>query len=535
MKKVGIVIAILVIFSLLMIGCGGEKTTTPATTTGTPATTTAAPTTKAPKYGGTINVIQDASPRVPGGWPWELFGNDSFCPQFIFDPLLRADNKGNLVPWLAESYKLADDYSSVTFTLRKGVKFTDGSDLNAEVAKWCLDNAITAKISAYWKSVDIIDNYNVRLNFTVNKSTWNNTLLFTLVDGAGVWMVSYEAFKAHDKNWMIMNPIGTGPFVFDSFAADSYYDVVRNKGYWKKDEQGNQLPYLDKIHTLFATDLQTRTALVQAGQADATTYEPGKTSIDLEALSMRLIEYATGPALIKPDTLNHDSPWAIKKVREALEYCIDREAIAQGFSYGRWEAPYGLAAKTAPCYDPNYIGRRYDLAKAKQLMKEAGKESGFSCKMIVAPQGLDRDLLAAIVTYLSKINITVTLEFPDGAKMRSMTMAALPSGTLIIEIGGPMGGSWNRWAGVYSPYTTSNFNWERTPEFKALWDASLSSPKEDESLVKAMLKYIQDECLLTPVSLSGKSWAEKPYVMSAGFQTRSYNPWWTFEKCWLDK
>ena len=60
-----------------------------------------------------------------------------------YETLLRSDNKGNLVPWLAESYKVADDQKSITFTIRKGVKFSDGSDLTAAVVKWNLEQYMT--------------------------------------------------------------------------------------------------------------------------------------------------------------------------------------------------------------------------------------------------------------------------------------------------------------------------------------------------------------------------------------------------------
>ena len=68
--------------------------------------------------------------------------------QYCMESLLRQDNKGNIIPWLAESYKIADDLKSITFNLRKGVKFHDGSDFNAEAAKWNLDNYIQAKMES---------------------------------------------------------------------------------------------------------------------------------------------------------------------------------------------------------------------------------------------------------------------------------------------------------------------------------------------------------------------------------------------------
>ena len=110
-----------------------------------------------PKYGGILRDISDGIPTRNIGWPPEMFGAGTESPQLVFDSLVRSTNKGVLYPWLAESFKIADDYSSVTFRLRKNVKFHDGSHFNAEVAKWNLDQQIAAKRQPYWVSVDMLD------------------------------------------------------------------------------------------------------------------------------------------------------------------------------------------------------------------------------------------------------------------------------------------------------------------------------------------------------------------------------------------
>ena len=80
---------------------------------------------ESPKYGGVLRDISDAPPTSSIGWPPQLFGASTESPQLCFDGFLRSDNKGVYFPWLAESYKIADDYKSATFHLRKGVRFHD--------------------------------------------------------------------------------------------------------------------------------------------------------------------------------------------------------------------------------------------------------------------------------------------------------------------------------------------------------------------------------------------------------------------------
>jgi peptide/nickel transport system substrate-binding protein len=524
MKKLIIVVSLLAILSFLMGSCGTKETSTSATTT-----TTTAPATTEPKYGGTLRILPDASPNSPVGWPWEAYGNQAFCVEVIFEPLLRSDGKGGVVPWLAEKYSIADDFSSITFTLRQDVKFTDGSALNAEVAKWCLDNAIEAGKGTYWKSVEIVDNYTVRINL----SQWNHTVLSGLGDNMATWMVSYEAFKAHDKDWMRMNPVGTGPFKFESFTADSNYKVVRNDNYWGKDAQKRQLPYLEGITYMFSTDISTRSALMLSGEADVMSAEPDKQASDMEAAGLRYVTNVHANMVIIFDTANHDSPFANKGVREALEYAIDREAIATGYSYGYWKAPYQLAAQDtgAAALDPNYVGRRYDPDKAKQLLTDAGYPNGFSCTLLVIPV-LDSDILVAIQSNLSKVNITMTLQNTEMGKWMAMRSAPLTPGTIYFE---PWDMATSFSSILPNPYSAMfEVNWEITPEYKTLYDAYLNTPTEDINLAKGLLKYLQDECLAFAFSAGGKSWVEQTYVKDAGWN-RGFVTNWTPEKCWFNK
>ena len=152
-----LLVSLLVVGTLLLAACGGGSTTTtaapstqtsvtspgetstsqsaPGSTEATGSTATSAALT--PKYGGTLRIAaQSIGANV--GWPATFTGGGDQV-QAYYETLLHSDEKGNLIPWLAESYKVADDQKSITFTLRKGVKFSDGSDLTAEVVKWNLE------------------------------------------------------------------------------------------------------------------------------------------------------------------------------------------------------------------------------------------------------------------------------------------------------------------------------------------------------------------------------------------------------------
>jgi peptide/nickel transport system substrate-binding protein len=109
------------------------------------------------------------------------------------------------------------------------------------------------------------------------------------------------------------------------------------------------------------------------------------------------------------DTDNPASVWANQKVREALEYAVDKEAICNGPLLGLYKAGYQVAATGTPEYNPNCPPRKYDPAKAKQLLTEAGYPNGFSFKYLIN-ETETQDPPTAVQNYLSKIGVTMEIQ-----------------------------------------------------------------------------------------------------------------------------
>ena len=160
------------------------------------------------KYGGILRQLGAGSTGNTNiGWPAEMVGYNGAMP-YCAETLLRNDNTGKQVGWLAESYQVADDLKSITLTLKQGIKFHDGSELNAVAVKWNLDNYIESKMQSYWSSVEVTGVYSLRVNFT----EWRNTLPMSFSDNdPPAFIVSKDAFDKHGKEWMRANPVGTGP------------------------------------------------------------------------------------------------------------------------------------------------------------------------------------------------------------------------------------------------------------------------------------------------------------------------------------
>ena len=377
---------------------GIPSSTTPATASGSSST---------PKYGGVLKMISVGGGSM-GVLGWAAEGQGMIISMDLgMERLLRGDKEGNLVPWLAESYKVADDLKSITFNLQKGVKFHDGSDFNAEVAKWNLDNYINAKMEPYWASVDKIDDYTIRLNVT----EWRNDLVSNFAaDPPFIGMVSKAAYDKHGVDWLRWNTVGTGPFIQASYQRDVSLKYTRNPDYWRKGK-----PYLDGIEFVYVGDESTQRLLAQSGQEDIIAVtNPGKLASDYAAMGFTIKTDMNANEMLVGDSAHADSVWANQKVREAVEYAIDREALAKGMGYGYLQPTYQIPPRNAVlAYDPNFpLARKYDPEKAKQLLTEAGYPNGLKTTILLEPSG-SRDMAIAIQENLAKVGIQVDLEFPE--------------------------------------------------------------------------------------------------------------------------
>ena len=158
-----IVLSIIVLMFLVGFVGAAEKAAVKATESKT--VEKAAPKVQ-PQLGGILKIIEVTGPKTPFGWPVESVGESTVAHKPIIESLVRLHYNGRIEPWLAESWKVAPDKKSITFSLRKGVKFHDGTDFNAEAAKFNLDALKAGKNPGTedWASIDVIDTYTVRIN-----------------------------------------------------------------------------------------------------------------------------------------------------------------------------------------------------------------------------------------------------------------------------------------------------------------------------------------------------------------------------------
>ncbi len=203
--------------------------------------------------------------------------------------------------------------------------------------------------------------------------------------------------------------VGSGPFMLDSWQKGEQIVLKKNPYYWEKDAEGNQLPYLDQVNLIVLTDDNTRMLKLQAGEIDTALDVPYNQIAPLSQ-DPNLVISATPLYGITSVALNQEKPeFADIKVRQAMNYAIDREAMVQTalFGYGRVAcSPINLVW----FYTDEYC-YTFDLEKAKQLMAESSAPDGFSASLhTAAGNTVDNQLAVMMKDMLAQINIDVAIE-----------------------------------------------------------------------------------------------------------------------------
>jgi peptide/nickel transport system substrate-binding protein len=326
------------------------------------------------------------------------------------------------------------------------------------------------------------------------------------------------------------NPVGTGSFKFESFQRDVGYKVVKNPDYWQKGK-----PYLDKIEIAYIADPMTQKAAMEAGEYHMMQIEPSKTAKDLENQGLKTYFQLVTVYSFMPDTAHADSPYANQKVREAIEYALDREAMAKAFSNGYWQAQYQIPFPASAAFNPNFtLARKFNIDKAKQLLTEAGYGQGFTTTILVNPSIVDRNIGVALQSNLAAIGITAELSFPANMGKFIGDSNSLTN-VLVIQ---PVMGSANynaTWMFFLGPKAMWNKNWLPSPEFTALKDASSSAPTADPALIRAATDQLSKEASVIPFMLAGAGWVMQPVIMDAGFGQMASSDVFRSEDTWLSK
>ncbi len=386
-----------------------SATAAPAATSEAAATTAPAATTEAasgePVQGGTLTIAVYGDPGL-----WDpKFGSDNsalWAQQQIFATLLQTSPDGTeVLPWLAESYEVSPDLKTATFKLHEDAKFCDGTPITARDVKFSFDRALEPDSGVSWQfskgtEVEVVDDHTVRV-INGEPSVWF-TQAMTLW---GTDILSENYYKDMSDADIAAKPLGSGPFCLESWDKGSGYTLTRNPGYWGRPA------YVDRVEVKVVQDDTSRMLQLQGGEVDVALNIPTNQVAALQnvpgikAESNKLWGLA-GIALNQRTV----PAFKDKKVRQAMSYAIDRQALVDSVLFGQGEVAKSPFYGSDISFWTGDFAHEYDLEKAKQLMAESEFPDGFEVDLtVIAGETLGNETAVILKDMLSKIGITVNV------------------------------------------------------------------------------------------------------------------------------
>jgi peptide/nickel transport system substrate-binding protein len=363
----------------------------------------AAPTVPSHAAGATVTVAQGAEPATLD--PLQEISRTGYNVTLqIYDPLFMRNSAGRIVPMLATGYKIVNP-TTWQFTLRKGVKFHNGEPFDASAVKFTIDRAMLKDSPSNYlvdgvKSTRIIDPYTIEV-------TTGDPVPLLLPRLMLLGMAPPKYYEARGASYVATHPVGTGPYRFQSWVKDDRLTLAANHEYW------DGAPAIETVVFRLIPDPAARVAAFRSGEVDLVTdFAPDL--VPSVASDPRLkVEVTTGTRSINIMLDTQTGPLRDKRVRQALNYAVDKDAIVKNILGGFGTVESTLVPAAYLGFNPRLKPYPYDPAKAKSLLAAAGYPNGFPI-VFQSPRGrylADAQVSQAVVGYLKAVGVNADLKY----------------------------------------------------------------------------------------------------------------------------
>lgn len=324
----------------------------------------------------------------------------------MYDTLMVYDSEMNMHNSLATSCDWLDD-STLQIKIQEGVKFHNGDPLTVEdvifTFKMRADKGNSFKNYVDTDNLEAKDDYTMIMHFT----SPHPSFIYQLTDPAwGIMPKKY--FESVGEEGFAKAPIGSGPYKLKDYVTGDYYTLERFDDYWGG-------PAKTKYLTMrIIPEAGQRTIMLETGEIDVAYEIPYVDASKIE--SNDNLQFLSTPSMkIVMFYLNTESatPMKDKRVRQAVEYAIDKEAIVQAVCYGFGTPAYAIVPESVVEYKPVKEPHTYNLEKAKELMKEAGCENGFSMEIWTSSLQTNTEICQVVQEQLAAINIKADILVQD--------------------------------------------------------------------------------------------------------------------------
>lgn len=377
-----------------------------------------------PKRGGSVTWGTTADPvhLSPYGEP---LGATVESLQMIYESLVAWDPRTlKIGPSLATKWEIPDNTTYV-FHLRPGVKFHSGKPLTADDVKYSLETQKsppppglpTNSAYPHIASVEVVDPMTVK----VTQTQPDPTLLGYLAWRNSSFIIPQNMYASDTQT----HADGTGPFKLLEYVPNDHVTFTRNTHYWK-----SGLPYLDKLTFKILPDEPTRLTAIRAGAIDGTTVSTDSAKTLESVRSLNVLKGPVANCIVMYFKLNGPpKPWHDPRVRQAVNFAIDRQAIIDNVFGGQGHfssiVPDGYGDWSIPQHTLRTKYEKHDKAHAKALLKQAGYPDGFDFTLIVIATPVMYPQIAQVVAaHLGEVGIKAKVQPLQSATFEEHTQVS---------------------------------------------------------------------------------------------------------------
>jgi len=366
----------------------------------------------------------------------------------VFDALYRRDETGNPIPGLVVSHKIVNP-TTWEFKLRPGVKFHNGETMTAKDVKFSIDRMIDpatkALFAAFWttlKEVKVLDNLTFQIITTVPDPLLRKRLAW------GFYIMPSDLFKEKGAEAFFQHPVGTGPYKFVSWARNDRMTLEANEAYW------DGAPKIKRLILRAIPEAATRLAELETGNADIVVGIPPFLIDQVKSLPVATVQSVpSGRVMFLYINCLTKGPLQDKRVREALNYAVNRKAIIDNMLKG---SGIETALNLTPYhfgYDPSLKPYPYDPARAKKLLLEAGYGKGLKL-VLNTPNGryiLDKEICMAIAGMFHDVGVETEIRVVEwGVYMQTLNVTKTLQDLGLLGWGNSLGDA----DGTFTPFFT---------------------------------------------------------------------------------
>ncbi|MFP3153979.1 ABC transporter substrate-binding protein [Lachnospiraceae bacterium ZAX-1] len=468
----------------------------------------------------------DLSTLDPMDTPDTLSGG---IQRLILDGLYGFDDDMNLVPMLATGYEVNDSATEYVLTLRQGISFTDGTPWNADaaianIAKWA-DESLQLRRTSFLSDVlgswEALDEYTVKITLKKPFGAFASSLAHpaTIIMSPKQIEAGVEVAGS--------NPVGTGQYTFVEWIPGDHLTIALNKDWWgyKPEFFEDGKPFVEadagfkSITFKPVSESTTRTAMIQSGEAQIIWNVPGANVVALQEDPTISVGIRKSLEAYYWFLNNTKAPLDDKRVRQAINYAIDKDAYKQVVGNGIGELPTSVVgpvqfAKTEPIY-------QYDPEKSKALLAEAGLADGFSFSILTSTS--DLKIAEFFKQQLEVVGIDLELDIQDGGAIDDIIWGG--DGQNLLE---SVSSSWSAstadadwalrpvFASELAPPEGFNLSFYNNPEFDQLLQDALDTADPDtrrEIYAKAQ-DILWEDSPVVVTSLGNSTWATSGKIIN---------------------